>query len=1434
MSATLFDPNLKQKVARQVAPPPKTTPDLTEPPDGPPVPVLVNLFNYHNGVGNFAKRVQQVTDQHVQRFGYRPKPADALKLALDPQHDKNLFAPTPVQQALVAHPPQSDEQFIAEMRKQAGTPGWQQWLHQNAEQVNELNQPGSKWSPTVHGIVLKASGAPTAPEPPKTEFFNPRDKKELDTYAASMGTPIGFLARAVGQIADSLVHAPAGIYQVGKAVHEDLAAADPTNPKHLGESDLSFVRTKAIGKATGQSFKEDITHPYDNAGYLFLDLLGLASLGAGTAARVGSVARTGRVTELLRKPPLQRATVNVGGYTEEVPLSSNPFVAGVQKRILAKREQSANTRLVDGPSPLRSLFMPDWAEEHLSFERKVGREADARQKVEHVAQMALVHELEQVAGTASLQSRVAGRIPVTLRRGLSRGEQKAIQVLSWDDPNPLAAERAFHERMIELGIGDPKAHKLQLADLKLAEKALENPRPRFVQALNLTRDVIAEQQRIKVEELGLSPETAEGRVVKAADVLRGEKPESGGTPEYGGFYMPTQPRGKIKRPPSQVRGKFGVSSGPFGIPLGRELPEMTHEFHGDALRAGDIRIDATNLAGEAYARTARAATVKNQWNKLWQSASLERRSEWDIPIRDTNTIPDELRAVVTKIDEGEFTSADADLLPKDMVDMIRALYPDVRDVESGQIEGVRWVDSRLLGDIEGAPSRSAKTVAKALNLLNAPFRFTALYLRPAYALNKLGNQAMLVFDEGFLNTLEGISRAMVIEKTDGVRNAATIRALVGAGKSRSYVTGQSGKVSRAVAEFWNKFADRDERVASFLYYADRLGYKTPESRDLLLNDPANRADLVEAVRRGNKALVEFDNMAPFEKNVIRHVIFVYPWVRGSAVWSLRAIMEHPAKTAILSDLGKQELQTDSLLDKATEWYKRIGYIPLGWNHDGTPKVVNPTSINTFATLEEFLSIGKGATVGDKYASVSDLFGPAFEYGAHASLGRDEFGNQYPDSQWLGAAREVLGGLPQLSKFRKHKDEPVKPFDIRRRDSLNASLNSYLHQTVFSPGWLGGYGSLIAGGLSPRGLNTKALEARYWSDQDPKIRARRELDLLNRALTMQGEFLKRPVPAEIRAAVREHAKLSQLWGEFAKEHGRNPTEAEKEKFQKGQQELAKKYRQWDSDVRLLYSFKSDTFNEKAASLFEQGLSPQAKYKVPQERLYEYGREYVAWTAEVRKAKKAGATEADLRVMQDEHSKPVNGLPSFVAIAWSNLSPDEQQHELARNLSANWASLTAVDKKLLGKPVDPTVTEAWTAYGKVTSPEALAKQLPAGQRSLDKTQRLAIVKQVDKYYELGGKFTQDYLFSRQPLWYRLQYLDVVSKSPNQSAWHELFGQAQVLTKAVADRQTTMSAARDAWRDYAQQLKDYYRTERPAFWKELKPILDSNPKFLEGLIS
>lgn len=1502
-------------------------------PTGPPVPVLQQTKSWSGSITDFNDRAQQAHDAYQKAYGVKPPPNLILDLAASPvsaEHFPTMFTvPTnPVaakaRGAIVAsgrkpaalnpdEPALTVRDITVGMVDAAARGGYDRFVRDHADVIRTMqNDPAT--ASKVNGAITQAKlvdqrhqtvgqGGSSQPGMP-SDYGNPNNlvsPSDRDTYAAAADAGVGslgkFVAKAVGQVADSLVHSPAGVYEVAKAAGLDASDAVAYGfaqvPGHSSydqqHGNLSFTRTRKLGKATAKGTLQDVEHPGENPGYLFLDALGLATGVAGGAARAGAAARAvseageeasvlgkaGAAAKALgRKPELQRATVSYGGYTEQMPLSQNPLVAAAQKGILKVRQGRAEAAAARG-GPLRMILLPESLqsalEEHLSLPKKLGREADARKRVEHVAQTQLQRELDAVAGRSVMQARVLSRVPQKIRGGLSRGEQKAIQVLATDDPTPLETERGFHQRMIEQGIGDPKAHRRQLADLRLAEKALNNPSPRFRKALELTRKTVSEMERIKVEDLGLLPETAEGRVIKFGAVLRDE----GHTPVErltdDGFYLPVQLRGKVKRPPSDRAGYFPTKAGPFGVPPGRSLPELTHEFTGKAIEAGDYRIDSTSLASEAYGRTVRAATIRAEHAKLWKSASETPRSRFDVPIRDSNTIPDKLRTVIARLDEGDFTQADADILPADARALIEELYPDPRKVTGEKIDGVRWVDSRLLGEGNKVPYTPGLG-SKIGDVVNGPFRFVNLYARPAYILNKLGNQAMLVFDQGVFSTAKNMIRAMNGDDLYGEENMRTIRALTGSGHSRSLVNSNVSKVGQGVAEFWNRVADRDERSASFIHYMNLKGYKTEADVTRLLNDKTSRPDLVEITRRSNKALVEFDNLTPIEKNYIRHWVYVYPWVSRSAVWSIRAILDHPMKTALLAQLGKQDIQNDPLNGRVVEWVKRAGYVPLGWDHHGNPKVVNPSSVNTFSTIGDFLALTRAATEGDKYASAEDFLGPLPRYALHAITGRDEYGNQYPGSQWLDAAKEVLQGLPQITAYERggKAGKPGSQANVGSRSSLLASFNHNLKQTVLSPGWLDGYGTLLVGGFSTRNLNMDAAAARYWNDQDPKVKHQRELDLLNRALDVQGSVLKRDVPAGVRTAVKDQAQITYAAQQFQKDHGRAPTDKERAQLtlaylaKQGlvpagtasklrtnlnslvdphdisvfKNALVTKYghggqlRQWDTDIRTVASFTPDVFNAKAAKLYQQGLAPQRRYQVSDTKLQDYGRKYIEFTHEVAALQKqitdGTKTDADLRAFQDTHDVPVDGLPSFVRIAWTHQTDQEQQQHIASAATSSWADLSAFDKQLLGVTSDAKVTAGWAKL-KATVAEQRTTLEREG-RSFPKGYARTLAKWVQTNFDAPG-LVKDFDFSQEPLFRRMQAFKPIRDSPNSDQWTGLFQVAARYQQYLKSGSYNQTQVRQAWRDYVQS-PDFqgWLNDHPGFRGEIGGY---GRKFLNSLI-
>src|SRR5581483_2474632 len=247
------------------------------------------------------------------------------------------------------------------------------------------------------------------------------------------------------------------------------------------------------------------------------------------------------------------------------------------------------------------------------------------------------------------------------------------------------------------------------------------------------------------------------------------------------------------------------------------------------------------------------------------------------------------------------------------------------------------------------------------------------------------------------------------------------------------------------------------------------------------------------------------------------------------------------------------------------------------------------------------------------------------------------------SQWLAAAADALNVIPLLAAQRRagrlKSQEPLKASEITNRHSLETRLNSALKQTVLSPLWLSGYGNVLSGGFSPSEVNLDAAAARYWRDAPAAERQRHELDLLNRALTIQGEYLNRPVPTQVRRAVRESGDLTQRLHTFAADNGRSATLKETasmaltylaENGRIPQAEAAKlrsklaglnvpgeisafktallvKYgslqalADWDRDVRTVAQLTPQALNQKAAQLHAYGVADQAAYKVSPQAL-----------------------------------------------------------------------------------------------------------------------------------------------------------------------------------------------------------------------------------------
>jgi hypothetical protein len=1533
-------------------------------PPGRPHPAL-KAVGFYGTIPEFNNRLRQVVDAHRAAKGFDPSPGlalDVVRSPVDPAQYTNLFSvgasrigaraqKIAVSSGLDRSIPKNDRDLFLKQYFEAKSQGFagEQFLQEHEDELKTyLKDKGFRDKFVRQALVQEKAQAASV-----VAMTNP---------ASVISRAIGFGALAGKQISQGLVVGPPTlVWEEGKAV-----------TRSVGQRSLKPLAKTNVGLAKGivRGVGRDITHPGENPGYLFLDVFGLASAGAGIATRLGRAGAAAARGEggaaarnLVERPRGGRIEMRKGGATEQRLGSENMLVNAVQRLGNERANRRMEIRSGGDPAGVLSVVRPLRARDILERvfeplrmkfgdEAKFRRERQARLRVESTLAMGLRRDLDNISRWSERTSQVFGKLPEGMRRGLSVGEQKALQVITLDDPNPLAAWRSFHRRMIEQGIGDAAGHRAHLAALDLAEKALTNPSKRFKQAATKMYEVLAEQERLKMEVLGLLPDIGDRRIIAAGQVVRSGEQVAGARAgriegqirqlegllkaqhtqdawrvaayntatvqnklvklrsdlakaraeadapaerqSASSIYMPFFSRARSPRRPSERNQYPALRDAGYGYGPPQGLTELKHQFTGESIRIGDFRIDATNLAGESYGRTVQLVSKIHQYKSIWDASTATKKGPFDGPVRDIREIRDRLREVLDKADEGLITEKDAAVLkPQALDDLNRFLYPD----ESDKIPNVRWADPALF-DIERAPIPSA--VKAAGQLINEPARIAILFLRVAYILNAVGNAGMVVLHQGH-HAPPNMLRAMFANTLYGDKITRTLDELGGETRSISYVTDRNlfgiNIVGRALAHGWTAVADRAFRRAAVIHELRRLGYDLPlgelnraqrAEMERILSPRASakeKADVIEASRRGNKAMVEFDNLAWVERELLKQFIFVYPWVSRSLVWSLRSVVEHPVKADILAQIGAEaEQEHPEIYKNVPAWFKQGGYIPVGFDSKGAPVVVNPTSVNSFSTLSQMLSTAQAGFVngapGTEYDTAYEMLGPMAKFLVRGISGTDEYGNAYPGSDWAGAAMTVLNNLPQVTAVRRSgkKNPPETPVDLASRESLLAHYRAGLRRTVFSPGWADGFGMLVSGGLTPRSVDQGALQARQWQEFGLAKRHALERRLLQDALKEQSSLLKEPVTGAVKDAVGLASEMSWAAAQKSKELGRTvtigtlertlldintlvanhrippdqaallrkkargaETKADQTRFHSAIMDKyagAKALQEWDDSVRFVASFTKENLQARLHALGD--LTETKRVIADQGELYEAGRQALKFRREVkRRTDEAGALpseargveSADFRAWLDLQDKPikVDGkvvAPSPVRLDWADTPRADREAKIRSLSQGTWASMSNFEKEIVGKRVASKVSAAWAIIAKLKADYKRDNYVAATA-----DQVVAVVKQMDKQGYEG--ILRDYIFSIQPTIHRFEVLKPYTDLPMETRreFDRLVGNdAKKAVAAITSGNYSAGDVRQAWKNYVATSLQAELVTHPKLKTWLEPF---GPNFLPNLL-
>jgi hypothetical protein len=334
------------------------------------------------------------------------------------------------------------------------------------------------------------------------------------------------------------------------------------------------------------------------------------------------------------------------------------------------------------------------------------------------------------------------------------------------------------------------------------------------------------------------------------------------------------------------------------------------------------------------------------------------------------------------------------------------------------------VPRRILGDL-AKPQAPLRAVAgggpvKTVDAINNASRFAILYLKPAYAVpNILGNEAVNILQQGFAAPVN-LARAARANHVLGEELTAHIDTAMGEGVARAVSAHGQGKLSGVVdkaAAGWSKVVDTPFRRASFFYEARQAGFKTTAQLRALLTDDAHHEDLVRVSQKANREAIDYENLTPVEKEIVRRVVFFYPWVKGSTVYAGRLVREHPVKAAVVGELGKQGRE---------ETQKEIGNVPsyLEGVFKAGGGLVNPNSAAILQTPAQVAqAIGGLASGNISDAAQASGFGtPAISLLTALASRKNSLGIPYkPGTNAAKVAEDVLvGNLPQVALGRNIK------------------------------------------------------------------------------------------------------------------------------------------------------------------------------------------------------------------------------------------------------------------------------------------------------------------------------------------------------------------------------------------------------------------------------
>lgn len=881
------------------------------------------------------------------------------------------------------------------------------------------------------------------------------------------------VTKGAANLRDAARSSPAALAHAGEAAGRDLLDTITLQNVRHPEDRRSRLLDEVLIPSAKQT-AQDLRHPLRNPGYTALDVLGIASLGAGTAARVGAAGKalseTGKVSKaaraLVEQPKPGERTLKVGDLEARGHYSRSALSRGVQKTVDKTLERGAQIpnrgRISNRAGVIAENRLHKRASKWLEREARVA-DAKARStgtrlqalgsklKPEELRALRLVAEEVPVARRVGAQEMRAARSSSAKEAKRHRERidltRKALDFLDeGPDGKPILKPQATKLRKV-YGLLEQASRErggiLKQLDLldEAAQQAAKTNAARVAAGATFVKDTLAD--RVAKTPERFKPQLAEslaGRYVKAADRANFGQVVSvdldAGTARVhfknktGAKATVTLPLDKLTSTTSKsgrivgaeditvspeapfignpvertrIRGRPKVSStGTFGhTPKPSSLKRATGAAVEHALERGDV----TNIVAERHREATRLANIHRRSQQLAKAGEPTPRRRDDVFVWTDKTVSQERipKEVRRYLDNPEGL---ARLSPDEQTGVIRTLKdallerhnwevdPEARaEFEALAAEGKGvFVPRRLMGNLAkddySFSGVLGKTGMRFFDAVNNAQKAGLIYLKLNYpVIQGISNVAMNLIQQGPF-AIPNLTRAVTLERKLGPAGAAVIDDIMGQGAVLQAAFEGQGAVSRAtqkLAHAMTSKVDTPSRRAAWLHEAIRKGYDTPEKWARLIEDDSKLGDLVEVTQRAKEAIVDYGELSPWERQIIRRVVFVYPWQKGATKYAGHFVRDHPVQAAALGMAGEQGRQRQEQAFGELPSYLR-DLIPVGG------RAINPAGVNFFQTPSQIGEAIAGLATGSTASPTGAGFlSPPFGIALGLATGRDDLG-----------------------------------------------------------------------------------------------------------------------------------------------------------------------------------------------------------------------------------------------------------------------------------------------------------------------------------------------------------------------------------------------------------------------------------------------------------